>query len=509
MLRLDDDTQESVSEAVPITDIKSEEGASKVLAELDKMFKIDESVNACEIYEQFVTYRRPADMNIADYCREFQQKIARLETSGTVLSEHVKAYRILKAANLGEWEEQLVKATTKKMTMVEMTKQMKWVFSGITAEQMQQNIKSEPEDYAQEYYRRRNECSASTREYTSDRRNFGGSGQHNNDNKYVEVEYSSDCGVWKNRGVDDSRSSDVKKKVAKKKNARNPLVRNGQLTRCRICESINHRESHCPDRELSKHATYQESGSDALPVRSLYQAITDAGRNSNDKVTYVVKNIPTDKVAGKLHSQFSHPIPGRLIKLVCNQEEEEEVDIANERSEQEELESYNLNESSQKNEELHCECKNVQDGTHVKKSDTESENLSDTSDTTTESNYEDIKDSQPEVNSKTKSTVQVKHRRGPGWPRKNNVIITSNKQTKKLRPGKHSEKQVQRKKGKSHKPLKRVGRKMLCGNSKQSEMKDNQSWKKTRKKRTAESWKRRRKKTASVYRVSRSRERGM
>ena len=48
ILRLDDLTQEAVLESVSTNDIKTDQGVTKILAALDKMFEVDKSVTAYE-----------------------------------------------------------------------------------------------------------------------------------------------------------------------------------------------------------------------------------------------------------------------------------------------------------------------------------------------------------------------------------------------------------------------------------------------------------------------------
>ena len=293
VLRLDTDTYDEVCSILSVNDIKGEEGVTKVIAELDKIFQVDESINAYELYEQFETYRRPANVSISEYCRVFEQKVAMLQASGTILAEHVIAYRMLKSANLNDREEQLVKATISKMSKTEMTKQLKKVFNGISAEST--SIKTEPIDYVQndilygEYHRSRhqdkqsNEQKYEQRRYTLNYRD-GRNGDYSTERRDIRNrEYSSGRGYGRSRGYsgdhrdrrDRDYSSDRRSSREREyssdnrgvdqrmelKSGRNPVY-NGKISRCRICDSVNHWEKRCPDRERDAHGTYQENCSD-------------------------------------------------------------------------------------------------------------------------------------------------------------------------------------------------------------------------------------------------------
>ena len=126
---LDEETRDEVLENISIDDLKAEEGAEKVITELDKLFKKDDSITAFEIYEDFENYTRPRNRSIADHCHEFNRRYQKVKASGTTLSEHVLAFRLLKSSNLSDAETRLIKATIPKMTHEEMAKQLKKAFS--------------------------------------------------------------------------------------------------------------------------------------------------------------------------------------------------------------------------------------------------------------------------------------------------------------------------------------------------------------------------------------------
>lgn len=132
ILRLDDGTQDSIMELMTHDQMKEDNGADLLIGHLDTLFKKDESVDAYRIYEEFESYRRSSNISIAEHCREFQKRLSKVAASGTQLSDHVLAYRLLKSANLTDREEQLVKATIPKMTHADMAEQLQKVFASST-----------------------------------------------------------------------------------------------------------------------------------------------------------------------------------------------------------------------------------------------------------------------------------------------------------------------------------------------------------------------------------------
>ena len=208
VLRLDDDTQDDVLELITTNELQNADGSGidKLLVHLDGMFPKDESVTAYEYYEELEDFKRPENMSMSEYCREFKRKLAKVKATGTNLSEPVLAFRLLKSANLGTSETQLVKATIDKMTYENMVKQLTKVFSsGFTVSSEDKKIKEEKIDFEE----------TDTMYGAMQRRNGG----------------------FSNRG----------------------------RSRCRICESIYHYEENCPDKNRRSCKTYEEKEREIEP----------------------------------------------------------------------------------------------------------------------------------------------------------------------------------------------------------------------------------------------------
>ena len=226
VLRLDDDTQDTILELISTEDLNKADGVDKVVNHLKEIFKKDESIAAFDLYEEFEAYRRPADMSITTFCSEFQKRLSKVKASGTTLSEHVLAFRLLKSANLSEGEEQLFRFTITKMDYDNMVNKLNKLV-GCTSSQVHSDmstlrIKEEKEDatptdtyYAGRYSNRRGRLHSYNDQPRSER-NFSDA-------------YSNHGKPMKQRGG----------------NALDPC---GNITRCRICDSINHWEKRCPDK---------------------------------------------------------------------------------------------------------------------------------------------------------------------------------------------------------------------------------------------------------------------
>jgi hypothetical protein len=208
VLRLDDVTQEDIMDLMTLTQMKEEDGVDILLDHLDKMFKNDEAVIAYDLYEKFVLYQRQPEMSVKDYCAEFQRRYSKVTSSGTQLSDHVLAHKLLNSATLTDRETQLIKATISEMTYNNMLVQLQKVFNS---------------DASQMTYR---------------------------ESKQSEVFYRGiQGGLYGNSGYE-LRCSNSIQQSPKKQDGKNPKDIYGKVSRCRICDSVNHWQNYCPDRFL-------------------------------------------------------------------------------------------------------------------------------------------------------------------------------------------------------------------------------------------------------------------
>ena len=248
ILRLDEETQSAILNEVTIEQIKAADGVDTIQTKLKAMFPVDETLSAYEAYEEFEKYRRPPNVSISDYCREFQQKYAKVKKTDTTLAEHVLAYRLLNSANLNETQEQIVKATIPAMTSEAMITQLKKVVNNFSSTDGSGGIKikAEPTDmieqetmYGGAYNRSR---SGGSHQSDRNRSRYGQGNRYNHQSDKRPGKYQTERKGGK----------------SKPKRGKNPLDPSGNITRCNNCDSINHWEKDCPDLYKQEHSTYQE-----------------------------------------------------------------------------------------------------------------------------------------------------------------------------------------------------------------------------------------------------------
>ena len=149
-----------------------------------------------------------------------------------LLSSDILTYRLQKSVNLEDTQEQLIRATVKELTYDAMQLQLKKIFgdkdsdlakaSGVNVKMESNTFYGEADDVVEDVYYQRNQPS-----------NI----RYNNNNR-GRSNRSRRGGRSYGRGV--------------LKRHKNPIDSHGNISRCRICESINHWEDDCPDKPYGK-----------------------------------------------------------------------------------------------------------------------------------------------------------------------------------------------------------------------------------------------------------------
>ena len=242
-LTLEGRAREAVLE-LEVDKISDAAGVSNIIAKLDTLFLKDKTQSAFEAYDSFERFRRPKDMSMTDYINEFERLKAKIESYKSSLSTDVLAYRLLKSANLSETHEQLAKATISELTYECMKTQLKKIFGDVSQEKSSGNdlgaVKQEPlfndADMQDSYY-----------------------GYGNKGGRQPNYWRKNKQATWNNKKPQERAFP-----KDKEKKGRNPLKKNGEISRCVICDSFNHWASNCPDAVYYQTQNGSSSGDDSV-----------------------------------------------------------------------------------------------------------------------------------------------------------------------------------------------------------------------------------------------------
>ena len=206
-----------------VKDINCDSGVENIIKCLDKLNLKGKTQTAFETYEKFEKYRRPTEMTISDFINEFERLLNKIKQYGSNMSSDILAYRLLKAANLSEYHEQLTRATISELNYDIMKTQLKKIFGDHPSA-----------------------CSSlDSASISSTNVKFESINQTCHEEVLQSSRYQTKFG----------RKNFPKQKQKFSKKGQNPTDRFGNCLKCNICESINHLAQKSPDRNNS-HGTY-------------------------------------------------------------------------------------------------------------------------------------------------------------------------------------------------------------------------------------------------------------
>ena len=278
-LTLEGQAREAVLE-LEVAKISATDGVKQIINKLDSLFLKDKTQSAFEAYDCFEKFRRPAEMSMSDYINEFERLKSKIESYKMSLSTDVMAYRLLKSANLSETHEQLAKATIPELTYDAMKTQLRKIFGDVSQSKTERcdlgAVKAEPSFY-----------------------------QSSNRGYNYEKSKKKQFRPWdKNKKFSTNRNQVRSKQSIK---GRNPLDKNGEVSRCDMCDSINHWRSNCPDAIYynSDRSDTSEDSPDETHKITLFQSSLVMNDQFNVFVTETLNNAVLDSgatanVAGKM-----------------------------------------------------------------------------------------------------------------------------------------------------------------------------------------------------------------
>ena len=245
--------QEAVLE-LDTEDIASENGFENVIARLDRLYLKDETLQKYKAFEDFEQMKRSSDTPINDFILKFEKAHHKLKTYGTIISDDLLAYRLLKAANLGDADEKLAKGTAK-LEFEAMKDQLRKLFSennsfGAKSADRFEDIQFSENNNENENY-----------SYYTKSRPYRGRGRPFYSNRGSNGSMNSNWRQPRNQQQDASKSSTQKG---------NPKNEHGIVTRCTICDSTMHWAPECPHKSSGVYLASEEDPSQEVHEDNFY-----------------------------------------------------------------------------------------------------------------------------------------------------------------------------------------------------------------------------------------------
>ena len=244
VLTLEGKAQEAALE-LPQAQITGDNGVKQILTRLDKIYEKDKLTEKFNAIEKFEGYKRVKENTIREFLVEFDKRLHKIKNY-IEYPEDLLAYRLLKAANLEPTHEKLIKATITELNYEDVRNKLVKVFADESISNLEGDfagvkIKSEPTFFGRESEEENTSEEEENTFYTRNRQPY------RNKPKGGTIRKS-------NYRTEQTNKSDNRARAPEK--GKNPLDRFGRVTRCSICDSINHWQQDCPDRNSASNETY-------------------------------------------------------------------------------------------------------------------------------------------------------------------------------------------------------------------------------------------------------------
>ena len=238
-LSLQGDARDAVRQ-IPIAELGGDDGVTKLLTELDKVYLKEETTRAFCAIKAFVAFRRDSGEAFPKFLVDFNNKYREVKKHNLNFDDGILAFFLLMAANLSDDHERLVRATAQ-LTFEDVKDKLQKVFGEFDNNDGDMHNSKVPV---------KEECL-----YT---KNFRGKGAYN--------AYKGQGFVPRGRG---SYSRGVGKRG-------NPRDQKGDVMRCYECDSTMHLIMECPHKQQDSDSrdVYFLTNSTAVDVALMTEDVT-------------------------------------------------------------------------------------------------------------------------------------------------------------------------------------------------------------------------------------------
>ncbi|XP_066911985.1 uncharacterized protein [Clytia hemisphaerica] len=253
LLSLEGKAREAALE-LEVDELNKDDGVSKVLAQLDKLYLKDKLQLSFQAYDSFRKFKRPNDMPIADFVVEFERLYNKAKAYEMILPDGILAYEFLNNANISDSHEKLIRATMTELSYNSMKDQLRKVFGDLSLSVSSNKSKDVGAVNNQVKFESRDEMTFETTSRDEeaeevyygnyrDRSNRGGRSRPNRG----RFNFRGRGGRGQHGGAE-RRHQDGKPR-------RNPSGPDGAPSTCMVCGSVFHWARDCPDSydNLMKH----------------------------------------------------------------------------------------------------------------------------------------------------------------------------------------------------------------------------------------------------------------
>ena len=222
--------RKTVLSELTVDEITHTNGVANIISTLDHFFIGNETHNAFSAMDELMSFKCDKDSTLSNFVVEFQLKANKVKASGTVLSDGVLGYMLLRSANLTSEKNDMIKATCDDPTYKNVKAQLEKIGLARSTSKSSKVFDTEQDSPRVKI----ESCFYERGPSSSDHRYYNGSSS-DNDSSSDQVFYSnykqSSGNVYGNNI---------------KKHKMNPTDRYGHIRACSYCKCVYHWMIDCP-----------------------------------------------------------------------------------------------------------------------------------------------------------------------------------------------------------------------------------------------------------------------
>ena len=217
----------AASSELTVDELNSDDGVKELIRKLDKIFLPDEGRRKFSAFCELYNLRRHDGVSINDFVSEFEHCYYKFKENDMTLPDPVMAFMLLASCGLDERDVQLVMSGVAEVSFKNMKDALKRIYGSSFNSSSMTAIKDEPifESRDNDVY------------FNASKQKFGA-----NSGRYAQSSRGQSS-----RGRSRPSRSNWIGGNSRGSRKMNPLDREGNVSRCRICDSKFHWASNCPD----------------------------------------------------------------------------------------------------------------------------------------------------------------------------------------------------------------------------------------------------------------------
>ena len=254
----------TASSQIPVATLKSEDGVEAILQKLDDLFLMDEGRRQFSAFQKLYRMKRRDGCDFDQFIMDFENIYHEFTQQNMSLPDSVKAFMLLESCRSNEMDRHMVMSSVSEVTYPNIRASIKRIFSTDTSSSSDTKIKEEEPICFSE-------------------------GQKSDDAVCAAVNFRNRSFRNENYLRRSTRQNNVNtRKFNDKEGNMNPPGRDGQPTRCNICDSKYHWARFCPDNQRNKRNFQFQRRSESEAIH-MFVGFAEDKDDKEDKLDRMVK----------------------------------------------------------------------------------------------------------------------------------------------------------------------------------------------------------------------------